>query len=68
MTKRIYKPLTNEQKEFIDQNKEDKTVQEMAEYLQTTKGKIWRYLWGEKKENMIMPEHFNVNEHDNWIA
>lgn len=63
-------PLTKGQKNFIDANHGEMFVKDIAAKLNTTKGKIWRYISLSKKakSDAAKSGYFNVNEHENWIA
>lgn len=61
--------LTDEQKLFIDENRNKMPAKEIAEKLNTTKYRIWNYISKSNKEAMRTTEEgfFNVNEKYNWL-
>lgn len=63
-------PLTDEQKRYIDNNRDGMKVVDMAKTLGTTKYRIWNYFnnLNKEKDAVARAGFFNVNERENWIV
>lgn len=65
-----YKPLTDEQKSFVRDNKGKMTMRKIAEHLSLSYYKVQAFASYEKhKEKMKLGKGiFNVNDQKNWLA